>query len=136
MPLADLSNPILQPWTREALRKRNELVPSGKAPSLGIDCGPIGGVAFLVRTLNQPYFFVQAPDRVIIINQDDHQFRHIYLTTAHSRDVKPSWSIQPTGGKMTQSYQGWVGEAPIRRGHELRDVSRSALEKLVQLTYI
>src|SRR5438105_5933101 len=53
MPLADLSNPILQPWAREALRKRNALVVAGKAPSLGIDCGPIGGVAFLIRTPNQ-----------------------------------------------------------------------------------
>src|SRR4051812_39390897 len=39
MPLADLANPILQPWAREALKKRNDLVAAGKAPSLGIDCG-------------------------------------------------------------------------------------------------
>src|SRR5437773_497462 len=29
-PVADLDNPILQPWAREAVRKRNELVLSGK----------------------------------------------------------------------------------------------------------
>ena len=45
---ADVSNPILQPWAREVLRKRNELVQAGRAPSFGIDCGPIGGMAFLV----------------------------------------------------------------------------------------
>ena len=28
--LADLSNPILQPWTRDVIRKRNELVLAGK----------------------------------------------------------------------------------------------------------
>ncbi len=97
MALADLSNPILQPWAREALQKRNELVVAGKAPSMGIDCGPIGGVAFLIRTPNQPYYFVQGADRVIIINQDDHQFRHIYLTAAHSNNVKPSWSGESIG---------------------------------------
>ena len=97
MPLADVSNPILQPWAREALQKRNELVLAGKAPSLGIDCGPIGGTAFLVRTPNQPYYFVQGADRVVIINQDDHQFRHIYLTAAHSPGVKPSHSGESIG---------------------------------------
>lgn len=97
MPLADISNPILQPWARDALKKRNELVLAEKAPSLGIDCRPIGGAAFLIRTPNQPYFFVQGPDRVVIINQDDHQFRHIYLTAAHSPNLKPSWSGESIG---------------------------------------
>ncbi len=118
MPLADLSNPILQPWAREALQKRNQLVLAGKAPSLGIDCRPIGGVAFLVRTPNQPYFFVQGADRVVIINQDDHQFRHIYLTAAHSGNVKPSWS-----GESIGHYEGdelvvdtiGVAAAPVDR---------------------
>ena len=40
MPFADLSNTILQPWTRNELQKRSELVLAGKAPTLGIDCGP------------------------------------------------------------------------------------------------
>jgi len=97
LPLADLSNPILQPWARDALKKRNDLILAGKAPSLGIDCRPIGGAAFLIRTPNQPYFFVQAPDRVVIINQDDHQFRHVYLTAAHSPNLKPSWSGESIG---------------------------------------
>jgi hypothetical protein len=119
MPLADLSNPILQPWTREALRKRNDLVLLGRAPSLGIDCGPIGGVAFLVRTPNQPYYFVQAADRVIIINQDDHQFRHIYLTGAHSRGVKPSWSGESIGhyegDELVVDTIGIAATAPVDR---------------------
>ena len=33
-PVADLSNPILQPWVKEVLRKRNEIVLSG-APGYG-----------------------------------------------------------------------------------------------------
>jgi hypothetical protein len=97
MPFADLSNPILQPSARNELRKRNELVTAGKAPTLGIDCGPAGGAAFLIRSNVQPYFFVQAPDKVVIINQDDHQFRHIYLTGAHSPNPKPSWSGESIG---------------------------------------
>src|SRR6266576_4264071 len=32
--LADLSNPILQPWVRDVVRKRNELVLAGKPANL------------------------------------------------------------------------------------------------------
>ena len=99
MPFADLSNPILQPRTRNELQKRNELVLAGKAPTLGIDCGPIGGAAFLIRSNVQPYFFVQAPDKVLIFNRD--QFRHIYLTSAHSRNLTPS-----LGGESIGHYEG------------------------------
>ena len=119
MPLADLSNPILQPWALEVLRKRNDLVLVGKAPSLGIDCGPIGGMAFLIRTPNQPYYFVQGSDRVVIINQDDHQFRHIWLTDVHSKDVRPSWSGDSIGhyegDELVVDTIGISGKAPVDR---------------------
>ena len=96
MPVADLSNPILQPWTREDLRKRNELAIAGKALSLGASCWPMGGAAFLQRNI-QPYFFIQGPDRVVIVEQHDGQFRQIYLTDHHSAYVKPSWSGESIG---------------------------------------
>ena len=119
LPQADLGNRILQPWAREILRKRNDLVLAGKAPSFGIDCGPIGGAAFLVRTPNQPYYFVQAPDRVIIINQDDHQFRHIYMTAAHSINLKPSWSGESIGhyegDELVVDTVGISAGAPVDR---------------------
>jgi hypothetical protein len=117
MPFADLSNPILQPATRNQLQKRNDLVLAGKAPTLGIDCGPAGGAAFLIRSNVQPYFFVQAPDKVVIINQDDHQFRHIYLTATHSRNVKPSWSGESIGhyegDELVVDTVGIAGGAPM-----------------------
>jgi len=97
MPFADLSNRILQPWARAELQKRNELVLAGKAPSFGIDCGPFGAVAFLIRSGVQPYFFVQAPDRVLILSQEDHQFRRIYLAGGHSRNAKSSLSGESIG---------------------------------------
>jgi len=41
--VADLNNPILQPWAREVVRKRNELVLSGKlVPSPSASCWPKG----------------------------------------------------------------------------------------------
>src|SRR5258708_97551 len=117
MPFADISNTILQPWTRNELQKRNVLVLAGKAPTLGIDCGPTGAAAFLVRTNVQPYFFVQAPDKVLIINQDDHQFRHIYLTAKHSRNLKPTWSGESIGryegDELVVDTIGIAGKAPV-----------------------
>ena len=117
MPFADVSNPILQPWARNELQKRNEQVLAGKAPTLGIDCGPPGGAAFMIRTNVQPYFFVQAPDKVLIITQDDSQFRHIYLTDRHSRNVKPSWTGESIGhyegDELVVDTIGIAGNAPV-----------------------
>lgn len=96
MAVADLSNPILQPWTREALRKLNETAIAGKSLSLGASCWPMGGAAFLQRNI-QPYFFIQGRDRVVIVEQHDGQFRQIYLTDHHSPNVKPSWSGESIG---------------------------------------
>jgi hypothetical protein len=47
--LADLNNPILQPWARDVVRKHNELVLSGKlVPSPTASCWPKGVTAFLL----------------------------------------------------------------------------------------
>ena len=42
--VADLNNPILQPWAKEELRKRNEWILSGKPGySVQVSCIPFGG---------------------------------------------------------------------------------------------
>src|SRR5215472_4223206 len=53
--LADLNNPIFQPWARDVVRKRNELVLAGKlVPSPSSSCWPIGVTAFLLSPMTQP----------------------------------------------------------------------------------
>jgi hypothetical protein len=94
--IADLSNPILQPWTREELRKHNELARAGKALGRGASCLPVGTPAFDLHVIH-PIFFVQAPDRVLMIWQGDHDVREIYLTDKHSANPKPSWSGESIG---------------------------------------
>src|SRR5262249_7923956 len=50
--VADLKSPILQPWAREVVRKRNELVLSGKpAPSATASCWPKGVTPFLLSPM-------------------------------------------------------------------------------------
>jgi hypothetical protein len=95
--VADLSNPILQPWTREALRKVNERAlteimlwtPKER-------CWPIGVPGWLLYPV-RPVRFLQTPAQVVMIWEEDHMVRHVYLTERHSPDVKPSWFGESIG---------------------------------------
>ena len=97
-PIADLSNPILQPWVREVLRKRNETVLAG-APGYSPrqSCWLVGTPAFLVAPVFRPIFFVQTAKQVLITWLLDHQTRHIYLNVPHSAKVKPSYFGESVG---------------------------------------
>jgi hypothetical protein len=99
LPVADLSNPILQPWVREALRKRNERVLAGE-PVFGPrqSCWPRGVPGFLMEGGFQPVFIIQSAQKIVMVAQaDNHQIRHIYLNVPHSRNVKPSWFGESVG---------------------------------------
>ena len=96
--IADLSNPILQPWVKEEPRKRNELVLAGKGDlSPAVNCWPVGVPSFLLLTI-QPIFFVPGAKEVVLVWQGDHQqMRRIYLTDRHSPHVSPSWFGESIG---------------------------------------
>ena len=96
-PMGDLSSPILQPWAREVLRKRNELVLSGKAAfPRQASCWPVGVPAFLLYPV-QPVYFVQTSKEIVMTWQADHQIRHVYLTDKHAAQVKTSWYGESIG---------------------------------------
>ena len=95
--VADLTNPILQPWTREELRKVNERVLKGEPVFTPKErCWPIGVPAFLLYPVT-PVYFLQTPDVVTLIWQEDHMVRHIYLNRQHSKNLKPSWFGESIG---------------------------------------
>jgi hypothetical protein len=95
--VADLSNPILQPWVREELRKVNQRAlteimlwtPKER-------CWPIGVPGWLLYPV-RPVRFLQTPTQVVMIWEEDHMVRHVYLTDRHSPDVKPSWFGESIG---------------------------------------
>jgi hypothetical protein len=90
--LADLDAPILKPWAREVVRKRNELVLAGKpANPPHASCWPVGVPGFLLRPMTQAMYFVQTPQIVVMILSSKQEIRHIYMTDRHAPDVKPSW---------------------------------------------
>ena len=95
--VADLTNPILLPWTRDELRKVNERVLRGEPVFTPKErCWPIGVPAFLLYPVT-PVYFLQTPDVVTLIWQEDHMVRHIYMNRQHSKNVKPSWFGESVG---------------------------------------
>ena len=95
--IADLDNPILQPWTRESLDANNKrILAGGTGYTRQVSCWPMGTPAFLLYPA-QPVYFIQTPEKVTIIAQMDHQVRHVYLNVPHSKDVKPSYYGESVG---------------------------------------
>jgi len=95
--VADLSNPILQPWAREELRKVNQrALTEIQLWTPKERCWPIGVPGWLVYPV-RPLRFLQTPKQVVMIWEEDHMVRHVYLTDQHSPNVKPSWFGESIG---------------------------------------
>ena len=114
--IADLTNPNLKDWAREVMRKDNDEVLEGKiAYTPASSCKP-GGVP-AIDLQGGPFYFAQTPKEVVILLEQDHQVRHVYMDVPHSQNVKPSWYGESVGhyengdtlvidtiGLSTQSY--------------------------------
>jgi hypothetical protein len=98
--IADLSNPILQPWVRDQMAKDNDEVLAGKIPFMARErCYPGGVPEFVVfrRVAPPMVFFIQTPKEVLMIWRGDNQVRHIYMNVPHSANPKPSWYGESVG---------------------------------------
>ncbi len=96
--VSDLTNPILQPWAREQMRKSNAEVLAGKIPFRARErCWPIGVPGFVVYSLIEGFYFLQTPHKVTIINPGGPEVRQIYLDVPHSANPKPSWYGESVG---------------------------------------
>jgi hypothetical protein len=96
--VADLSNPILLPWTIPSMKKANDEVLAGKVPFRARErCWPVGVPGFNAYSLVEPFFFYQLPEKVVVINQGGPEIRRIYLNVTHAKDVKPSWYGESVG---------------------------------------
>ena len=96
-PVADLSNPILQPWVRDELKTRNDRILAGKpAFTRPASCWPIGVPGFALYPV-YPVYFIQTPKEVLMIWSEDHQVRRVYLDRPHSAQPTPSWFGESVG---------------------------------------
>jgi hypothetical protein len=92
----DFNNPILQPWTREIVKKNAESeIRREHVYTADDSCWP-SGVPQVVNLLEEIQF-LQAKDRVVIIYQRDHQVRWIWLDRDHSANPAPSWYGESVG---------------------------------------
>jgi hypothetical protein len=95
---ADLNNPILQPWARDVIRKRNEQVLAGKlVVGASASCWPKGPTGFLLSPMTQPMYFVQGKNEVVLILTSFNDVRHIHLADKHSSNPAPSWYGESIG---------------------------------------
>jgi len=95
--IADITNPILQRWAAEQMRKSNEEVLAGKIGFTARSrCWPHGVPGFLLYPVH-PIFFIQTPSQVLMTWGQDFQLRYVYLNVPHSADPKPSWYGESVG---------------------------------------
>ena len=96
--VADITNPILQPWAAEQMRKANEQVLAGKVPFRPRErCYPAGVPGFLAFSLVEPIFFVQTARQVTMLIPGGPEVRRVYLDVPHSSHVTPSWYGESIG---------------------------------------
>jgi hypothetical protein len=100
--IADLTSPILKPWTIEKMREQNELAATGKrAYEARASCRPGGVPGFLVMGRVNPLFFVQGKNEVLLINEGGPEVRRVFLNVPHSGHPK----ISPYGESVGR-YEG------------------------------
>ena len=96
--IADLSNPNLKPWVKEAMKKDNDEVLAGKiAFTASSSCMPAGVPGFMAYGGATPLYFIQTPKEVWLIFTMDHQVRRVYMDVPHSGNPRPSWYGESVG---------------------------------------
>ena len=96
--IADLSNPNLKPWVKEAMKKDIDEVLAGKtAFTSQSSCMPAGVPLFMGLGGPNPIRFYQTPKEVWMIFTSDQQVRRVYMDVPHSANPKPSWYGESVG---------------------------------------
>jgi hypothetical protein len=94
--VGDLSNPNLKQWAKDIMKKDNDEILRGKiAFTPGQSCVPWGVPA--VTLSGGPFFFIQTPKVVWLIEEGDRLARRIYMNVPHSANPKPSWYGESVG---------------------------------------
>ncbi len=87
--VGDYNSPILTPRAAEIVKKHGEQSIAGIAfPDLSNQCRPMAP-PYILRV--QEVQLLQQKHQVIILYQQDHQYRRIRLNDSHPKDLQPSW---------------------------------------------
>jgi hypothetical protein len=93
--VGDYTNPILQPWAAEVVKKFGEMSLAGVGvPSPRNQCWP-GGVPFVFT--GGAIAILQQPDKIAILYNYDHQVRHVRMNQSHPAQATPTWNGDSVG---------------------------------------
>jgi hypothetical protein len=89
MLVADDADPILKSHAAEAVRKHGEIELNGSAaPNPSNQCWP-EPMPYILWNFGMQ--MLQRPDKVIILYDEDHEFRQVRMNQPHPAEVAPSW---------------------------------------------
>jgi len=87
--VGDYTNPILQPWAADVVKKFGEMSLAGKGYATPRNqCWP-EQVPFVF--MNYGMQILQQSNKITILYPFDHQFRQVRLNEPHPAHLKPSW---------------------------------------------
>ncbi len=87
--VGDYTNPILQPWAAEIVKKHGEITLSGVTfPNPANQCWP-EPVPFIFKHFGMQ--MLQQPHQITMIYSEDHEVRHVRMNQPHPAQVTPSW---------------------------------------------
>jgi hypothetical protein len=89
MLVGDYTNPILQPWAADVVKKKGEISLAGlDYPNPANQCWP-EPVPFLFKHMAMQ--MLQLPNEIVMLFSEDHAVRRVRLNQPHSARVTPSW---------------------------------------------
>jgi len=89
MLVGDHTSPILRPAAAQTVKRFGEISRSGKAfPDPQTQCWP-QSPPYILRV--QATQIIQQRHQILILYEQDHQYRRIVLNEAHPSQVRPSW---------------------------------------------
>ena len=87
--VGDYTNPILQPWAAEIVKKKGEQSIAGIVyPNPANQCWPEPG-SFIYKNFGLQV--LQQPDHITFLYEQDHEVRWVRMNSSHPANVKPSW---------------------------------------------
>jgi len=87
--VGDYTNPILQPWAADIVKKNGDLSIAGVVfPTPANQCWP-EPASFIYKNFGLQ--ILQEPDQVTLLYEQDHEVRRVRMNQSHPADVKPSW---------------------------------------------
>jgi hypothetical protein len=93
--VGDYTNPILQPWAAEVVKKKGDISLAGlDYPNPANQCWP-EPVPFLFKHMAMQ--MLQRPDEIVMLFSEDHEVRRVRLNAPHPAKVTPSWHGDAVG---------------------------------------